>query len=82
LIKSQPYACLLMISILVVKASGDSVGASEAPHADDLLGPGVERVAERDELRQLGVAKIDDGPEETRNQLLALAASLVFLPQS
>src|SRR5579871_2058590 len=39
----------------VVKAFCDSVGPSKAPHARDFLGPGTERVAERDQLRKPGL---------------------------
>ena len=64
-----------------MKSFGDAVGPSEAPHAGDLLRPGVEGVAECDELRQSGLAQLDDGAQETRDQLLALLARFVFLQQ-
>ena len=66
---------------LVVKAFGDTVGASEAPHARNLLGPGVEGVGECEKLGETGLAEISDGLEESRNQLLALPAGFVFLQQ-
>ena len=65
----------------VVKAFGNSVGTSEAPHARNLFRLGMQRVAEDDELRQSGQAQLVNRPEESRDQLFTLAAGLVLLQQ-
>jgi hypothetical protein len=64
-----------------MESFGDAVRASEAPHASDLLGPGVERVAEGDKLRQSGLAQFADDPQEAGNQFLALAARFMLFQQ-
>ena len=75
------YACLLMVSFLLVKSLSDAVGASKAPHARNLGRPGVQRVSERDQLRQSGMAQVNDGGQEARDQLPALLARSVLLQE-
>ena len=50
-----------------VEAFGDAVVASEAPHGDDFLGPGLEGLAELDQLRQAGLAQVIDGAQQSGN---------------
>jgi hypothetical protein len=66
---------------LVMEAFCDSVAPGEAPHACDLLSPGVEGVAEGDELCEAGLAEIGDCAQEARDQLLALFTGFVLLQQ-
>ena len=57
-----------------MEALADAVVASEAPHGDDLVGPGGESVAQLHELRQAGLAQLVDCAQEARDQDLALPA--------
>ena len=53
-----------------VKAFGDSVVAGEAPHASDLLAPGMEGVAEGDQWREPATTKRSNVAEEAEGQFL------------
>ena len=65
----------------VVKAFGDSVVTSEAPHSNDLLGPGSKSIAELHQLRQAGLAQLVNRAQETGYELLALFAGAVLFKQ-
>lgn|GEM_PF-4611942 len=66
---------------LFVKAFGDAVVASEAPHGGDLGGPGVQGVFKLDQLGQTGLAQPVDSSEQARHPGLALLAAAMFLQQ-
>ena len=65
---------------LVVEAFGDSVAPCEALHACDLFSPGMEGVAERDELCKARLPEIDDRAQEARHEVRALVASYCPAP--
>ena len=70
-----------MVSILVVKALCDSVAPGKAPHSRDFFFPGVEGIAESDELCEAALTEIGDGTQEARDELLTGFAGFVFLQQ-
>ena len=59
---------------LGMKAFGNAVVTRKPPHSGDLLRPGSEGIAERNELRQLGLAELIDSAQEARGELGALLA--------
>lgn len=46
---------------LRMKTFGDAIVASQAPHGSDFRLPGMQRIAEYDQLRQAGLAELADG---------------------
>ena len=61
----------------VVKALGDSVVAGEAPHSNDLLGPGSEHIAELHQLRQDSLAQLFNRAQETGYEFLGSAPLMI-----
>jgi len=66
---------------LGVETLGDSVVAREAPHGDDLLGPGGQGLAELNQGSQACLPKFVDGAQQPGDQCLALLTSAVFFEQ-
>ena len=66
---------------LGVESFGDGVVACVAPHAGDLLGPTLERIAERLERGESAVAELIDAPQQARSQVAALTLRPVLVQQ-
>ena len=64
-----------------MEAFGDAVVAGEAPHGDDLLGPGRECLSQLDQWWEAGLAQLVNSAQETRHQLFTLSAVAMFFQQ-
>ena len=62
-----------------VETFGDSIVTSEAPHGGNLAGPGLKGIAQRDQLRQPGLAELVDGTQQARDKNFALLAGAMLL---
>jgi hypothetical protein len=65
-----------------MEAFGDSVVAGEAPHAGDLLPPGMQDMAELDQWREPATTERADVGKEAACQLLAAFLVSRFLEQA